>query len=167
MRGLAQLGSERCRLAGSLLFAPVRVRRSCGPRWSLCSGTVRPRSFSARLIRRGSRKLTADVLGAEPDGELLKMAQRAVGSPFLLVELLSGLREEGLVRIESGRAELVEWRLPHRVSQSMRLRLERMSDGARQVATVAAALGRRFSLDDVAAMSKPVAIKNFSRPLTS
>jgi DNA-binding CsgD family transcriptional regulator len=104
------------------------------------------------LDQGGVAQLTADVLGAEPDGELLKMAQRAVGSPFLLVELLSGLREEGLVRIESGRAELVEWRLPHRVSQSMRLRLERMSDGARQVATVAAALGRRFSLDDVAAM---------------
>ena len=34
----------------------------------------------------------------------------------------------------------------------MRLRLERMSDSARQVATVAAAMGRRFSLDDVAAM---------------
>ncbi len=80
------------------------------------------------------------------------MAERTAGSPFLLVELLSGLREEGLVRVESGRAELVEWRLPHRVSQSMRLRLERMSDSARQVATVAAALGRRFSLDDVAAM---------------
>ena len=74
------------------------------------------------------------------------------GNPFLLVELLSGLREEGLVRVESGRAELIEWRLPRRVSQSMRVRLERMSDPARQVATVAAALGRRFSLDDVAAM---------------
>ena len=47
---------------------------------------------------------------------------------------------------------MIEWRLPRRVSQSMRLRLERMSDSARQVATVAAALGRRFSLDDVAAM---------------
>ena len=96
--------------------------------------------------------MAADVLGAEPDSGLLEMAERPGGNPFLLVELLSGLREEGLVRVESGRAELVEWRLPHRVSQSMRLRLERMSDPARQVATVAAALGRRFSLDDVAAM---------------
>jgi len=34
----------------------------------------------------------------------------------------------------------------------MRRRLERMSDSARQVATVAAALGRRFSLSDLAAM---------------
>jgi len=100
----------------------------------------------------GVAQMAADVLGAEPDSELLRMAERPAGSPFLLVELLSGLREEGLVRVESGRAELVEWRLPHRVSQSMRLRLERMSDSARQVATVAAALGRRFSLDDVAAM---------------
>ena len=104
------------------------------------------------LDQAGVAQMAADVLGAEPDSELLKMAERPAGSPFLLVELLSGLREEGLVRVESGRAELVEWRLPHRVSQSMRLRLERMSDSARQVATVAAALGRRFSLDDVAAM---------------
>ena len=104
------------------------------------------------LDQAGIAEIAADVLGAEPDSELLRMAERPAGSPFLLVELLSGLREEGLVRVESGRAELVEWRLPHRVSESMRLRMERMSDSARQVATVAAALGRKFSLDDVAAM---------------
>ena len=106
----------------------------------------------APLDRAGVAQMAADILGAEPDGELLKMAERPAGNPFLLVELITGLREEGLVRVESGRAELVEWRLPDRVRQSMRLRLERMSDAARQVATVAATLGRRFSLDDVAAM---------------
>ena len=104
------------------------------------------------LDQAGVAQMAADVLGAQPDSDLLKMAERPAGNPFLLVELLSGLREEGLVRVGSGRAELVEWRLPRRVSESMRLRLERMSDPARQVATVAAALGRRFSLDDVAAM---------------
>ena len=104
------------------------------------------------LDQAGVAQLAADVLQATPDGALLKMAERAGGSPFLLVELLSGLREEGLVRVESGRAELVESRLPHRVTESMRRRLERMSDPARQVATVAAALGRRFSLSDLAVM---------------
>ena len=128
-------------------------------------GSAQIRSAVDFLARQGAAKITlgpldqtgvaqmaADVLGAEPDSELLRMAERPAGSPFLLVELLSGLREEGLVRVESGRAELVEWRLPHRVSESMRLRLERMADSTRQVAVVAAALGRRFSLDDVAAM---------------
>ncbi|MGH7877318.1 MAG: ATP-binding protein [Candidatus Dormibacteraceae bacterium] len=104
------------------------------------------------LDQDGVAQMVADVLGAGPDGELLKMAERSAGSPFLLVELLSGLRDEGLVRVESGRAKLVELRLPQRVSQSMRLRLERMSGLARQLIAVAAALGRRFSLDDVAAM---------------
>jgi DNA-binding CsgD family transcriptional regulator len=104
------------------------------------------------LDQAGVAQLAADVLQATPDGALLKMTERAGGSPFLLVELLSGLREEELVRVESGRAELVESRLPHRVTESMRRRLERMSDPARQVATVAAALGRRFSLSDLAAM---------------
>ena len=104
------------------------------------------------LDQAGVAQLAADVLGANPDAALLKMAERAGGSPFLLVELLSGLLEEELVRVESGQAELVQSRLPHRVSQSMRRRLERMSDQARQVATVAAALGRRFSISDLAAM---------------
>ena len=100
----------------------------------------------------GVAQVAADLVGGDPDGALLKMAERAGGSPFLLVELLSGLQEEGLVRVESGRAVLVESRLPHRVSESMRRRLGRVSDSARQAATVAAALGRRFSLDDLAAM---------------
>jgi len=104
------------------------------------------------LDQAGIAQMAADLLAAKPGSDLLKMAERSAGSPFLLVDLLSGLREEGLIRFESGRAELVEWRLPHRVSESMRLRLERMSDSARQVATVAGVLGRRFSLDDVAAM---------------
>jgi DNA-binding CsgD family transcriptional regulator len=100
----------------------------------------------------GIRQIAADVLQAEPGAAVLKMAERAGGSPFLLVEILSGLREEKLVRIESGRAELAEERLPHRVSESMRRRLARMSADARQAATVASALGRRFSLDDLGAM---------------
>ncbi|HXL96483.1 MAG TPA: AAA family ATPase [Streptosporangiaceae bacterium] len=104
------------------------------------------------LDRAGVALVAADVLQAEPDAAVLKMAERAGGSPFLLVELLSGLREEGLVHSESGRAELVESRLPRRVSESMRRRLERMSDPARQAAAVAAALGRRFSASDLAAM---------------
>ncbi len=104
------------------------------------------------LDQAGVAQVARDVLLAEPDSGLLKMAERAGGSPFLLVELLSGLREEGLVRIESGRAVLVASQIPHRVSESMRTRLQRLSGSARQVATVAAALGRRFSLNDLAAM---------------
>ena len=98
------------------------------------------------------REITAGVLHSEPGLDVLTMVQRAGGSPFVLAEMLWGLTEEHLVTIESGQAELVETRLPGRVGDNMRRRLDQLSDMAHDVAAVATALGRRFSLDELAAM---------------
>jgi DNA-binding CsgD family transcriptional regulator len=129
------------------------------------SGSPEIRAATDHLKRNGAKtivlnpldeasvaQLGADVLRAEPGSALLKMAARAGGNPFLLADLFAGLREQQLVRIESGRAELVEWQLPRRVSESLRRQLELMSDPARQVATVATALSQRFSLSDLELM---------------
>ena len=61
-------------------------------------------------------QLAEDVMDAEPDEALLDLVKGARGSPFVLMELLSGLRDEDLVRVVAGRAELVEARLPRRVA---------------------------------------------------
>jgi DNA-binding CsgD family transcriptional regulator len=97
-------------------------------------------------------QVARDLLQAEPDEALVRMACEAGGNPFLLVELLEGLREEGLVHVDSGHARLTEHRLPDRVRASMRDRLARMSDSARQVATVAGSLGRTFSVSELSEM---------------
>jgi DNA-binding CsgD family transcriptional regulator/DNA-binding Lrp family transcriptional regulator len=97
-------------------------------------------------------EVARDVMQAEPDDTLLLMAEEAGGNPFLLVELLEGLRQEGLVQVDSGRATLTAQRLPERVRASMRERLARVSDSARQVGTVAGSLGRTFSFADLATM---------------
>lgn len=97
-------------------------------------------------------QVAVDVMRAEPDSALLELVKRAHGSPFLLMELLSGLRDEDLVRVVSGHAELVEERLPRRVGDSMRERLRGMSEPAREAAIVAGSLGRRFSFGDLATM---------------
>jgi DNA-binding CsgD family transcriptional regulator len=89
---------------------------------------------------------------AEPDPALLELAEGARGSPFLLMELLSGLRDEHHVRVERGQAELIDARLPLRVRDTMRERLRRVSEPAREVAVVAASLGRRFSFSELATM---------------
>jgi DNA-binding CsgD family transcriptional regulator len=98
------------------------------------------------------RKVVAVALQAEPGPDVLRMADSAGGNPFFLAEVLGGLREEHLVRIESGHAELVGARLPAGVGESMRRRLEQLSDLAHQVAAVATALGQKFSFDELAAM---------------
>src|SRR5918992_1028572 len=97
-------------------------------------------------------QVASDVLRAEPDESLLLMAGEAGGNPFLLAELLEGLRQEGLVRVESGRAVLIAHRLPDRFRASMQERLARLSDSARQLATVSGSLGRMFSFSHLAAM---------------
>ena len=104
------------------------------------------------LDARAVALVTADVLCGDADDALLEVAARAGGSPFLLTELLEGLRDENLVRVDAGMAKLVSERLPDRLAVSMRDRLARTSDAARRVAVVAGSLGRRFSLDQVAAM---------------
>jgi len=88
----------------------------------------------------------------EPDPGLLELAGRAHGSPFLLVELLRGLQEDALVRTDCGHATLVEARLPARVTESMRERLSRLPESARQAALVASVLGRRFSFGHLSAV---------------
>ncbi len=97
-------------------------------------------------------QVAEDVMDAEPGDALLHLVKGAQGSPFVLMELLSGLRDEELIRIVAGQAELVEARLPGRVGFTMRERLRTVSAPAREAATVAASLGRRFSFADLAHM---------------
>jgi DNA-binding CsgD family transcriptional regulator len=106
------------------------------------------------LGRNAVAEIAADVLGAEPDEEMLRKAELVQGNPFLLIEFFRGLQDEHLVTVESGRAKLLEDRLPRRVSDDMRGRLLRMSPTADRLATLASALGRRFSLYDLAEMSR-------------
>jgi DNA-binding CsgD family transcriptional regulator len=105
------------------------------------------------LSREAVAEVAEDILGARPGPDLLQKAERVQGNPFLLVELFRGLQDDGIVAVDSGRATLVEDRLPHRLSESMRGRLARMSPAAERVATFASALGQRFSLHDLADMA--------------
>ena len=118
-----------------------------------------------QLASRGARRITvepltpsavaelaSDVMRARPDQALLDLAADAAGNPFFLVELLRGLREERLVRIEDGVATLLEARLPKRVATGMRHRLARLSESARQLAVAAASLGRGFTVAELASM---------------
>ncbi|MFZ0665518.1 MAG: AAA family ATPase, partial [Acidimicrobiales bacterium] len=98
------------------------------------------------------REVTASALQAEPGSDVLRIAESAGGNPFFLNEILGGLKEERLIRIDRGQAELLETRLPDSVGESVRRRLEHLSDLAHQVAAVATALGRSFSFDELAAM---------------
>jgi DNA-binding CsgD family transcriptional regulator len=95
-------------------------------------------------------EVVTDVLGAVPEPALLALAAGAAGNPFVLVELLGGLRDEGAVEIRDGQARLVSQRLPQRVHEIARNRLGRASPETRHLLQVAAILGRSFDADGLA-----------------
>ena len=97
-------------------------------------------------------EVVADRLQAAGEPALLELAAHARGNPFLLVELLEGLREEGRVRVDDGLARVRGDELPRRLAESMRERLDRLSADACQVVRVAAVLGHRFTAEQLAAV---------------
>src|SRR6202035_4875373 len=97
-------------------------------------------------------QIVMDIVGAKPSLDLLEVTESAKGVPFFLEELLFGLSEEGLIRVENGEARLVEARLPARFRESMLQRLDRLSDSARRTALVASVLGRDFGFEHLALM---------------
>jgi DNA-binding CsgD family transcriptional regulator/tetratricopeptide (TPR) repeat protein len=96
--------------------------------------------------------LTADVLDAEPDAGLVALAAGADGNPFVLGELLDGLREEGALLISEGSATLVSDRAPMRFQLLMQERMGNLGPQTRQLLEAGAVLGQSFALEDVAEM---------------
>ncbi len=99
-----------------------------------------------------SLAVCTDVLGAGPSPELTRVLLRAGGHPRRLHELVEGMREERSIAVVGHRAELVEDRIPRRLTQRVHRSLLGYSDAFRQMVRVAATLGREVSFGQVADM---------------
>jgi DNA-binding CsgD family transcriptional regulator len=93
-----------------------------------------------------------DVLGGEPDDRLRGFIDRVGGQPLWLVDLLRGLRDEGIVTLDAGVARLTGDAIPRRLLESVNDQLARLSPEVRDGLQMASVLGRRFSLEELAAL---------------
>ena len=95
--------------------------------------------------------LAAASRGQELGRELLPVLYRHTeGNPFLVVQVLRSLVEEGEIRYEGERwiwKQTSELRLPVAVSDLMARRLDRLSERTRNILTTAAVIGRLFDVD--------------------
>ena len=103
------------------------------------------------LPEQGIRTLLDDVLGADPSVNVLKsrLSERAGGNPFFLEECIRAVQVSGIVHGESGMYRLVgdagSLALPETVHAVIAARLDRLSDGDKQLLQVAAVIGTEFS----------------------
>jgi DNA-binding CsgD family transcriptional regulator len=132
----------------------AQVRRALAEQTAVGATTIALTPLAATAVA----EVAKDVLGVPAGGDLLRTLAGAQGNPFLVVDLLAGLREENLVRVVDGRAGMAGNRVPHRLEDSMRRRMSRTSPAGERVVTVAASLARQFTLSQLAAMARlPVA----------
>jgi len=162
------------------LAALVTLPRQLAPHrilWLLAARSGEPSrpagAAEDRIAEAGALKITltpldgdavadvaADLLGGSPDPALLTVLAGVRGQPFLLTELLRGMREERLVEVAEGSATLTGTRIPLRFVDSVNDQLGRLPAEARDALQMACALGRRFSADELAGLtgSAPAAI---------
>ena len=96
--------------------------------------------------------MVADQLGAIPDRQLLSLANAAGGNPFLVGELVRGLREEGLLATSGGRVTVTAERLPERIRKFFWRKIEGLQPRIRQLIEVSAVIGPSVAVEDVAEM---------------
>ncbi len=139
-------------LVWNLARCTAQQRGGAGVLFDLLGSDGAARVTLAPLADPAIAALMADVLGAIPDPGLTALASGATGNPFLLVELLRGLRDEDAIRVSEGMATLVSGHLPRRLHAVARRRLDGLSAGARHLLETAAVLGLSFRLEDAAEM---------------
>jgi DNA-binding CsgD family transcriptional regulator len=97
-------------------------------------------------------EMIQDAVRAKADESLLNLAVKALGNPFLAMELVGGLNEEGRLDFSGGRVVATGTELPRRLASCMQQRLDLLSNDASEVVRVAAALPDRFSAGLLAGM---------------
>ncbi|WP_168221383.1 LuxR family transcriptional regulator [Actinomadura sp. WMMA1423] len=105
------------------------------------------------LDERDVRALAADLLQAEPDIDVMRVVRRARGLPQLVVELLLGMREEGLIDVRAGAARSAAEAIPRRFHDLARRRLDLLVPLTRHVLQAASVLGRAFTAEELAALT--------------
>ena len=103
----------------------------------------------ATLTSAAVDEMAFDTLGASPGPRIRRAVERAAGYPLLVLELLRGLEEEGLLQSDRGVVELHEDALPARFGTSARDRLGQLSRDALRIAQIGSLYGRQFPLSGV------------------
>nr|WP_228508441.1 LuxR family transcriptional regulator [Herbiconiux sp. VKM Ac-1786] len=93
--------------------------------------------------------MVRDAFGSQPGPRVEQALTRAAGYPLLVLELLRGLEEEGLLQSARGVIDLDDDTLPARFGTSARDRLSHLSRDALRIAQIGSLYGRDFPLSGV------------------
>jgi class 3 adenylate cyclase/DNA-binding CsgD family transcriptional regulator len=98
--------------------------------------------------------LVAEAVGAEPGRRLRRELARAGGNPLFVLELARAMREEGVLQLAHGRAEVAETNLSPTLRSTILRRLSVLPEATLEVLRLASILGSTLSLADLSVVSR-------------
>ncbi len=100
--------------------------------------------------------LCAALLGAPPGADLSRVLDRCAGNPLLVVESITTMQSRGDLVVRDGRAERADPAagLPVTLRDTVRQRMTPLEGEIRVVAAIAALLGSRFTVGELAAITR-------------
>ena len=97
--------------------------------------------------------LSAAITGAAPGQQLRERLRATGGNPLFVSELLRSFDEEGMLRIESGVAEVPASVTPSNLNETLVRRLSWLAIETRELLRLASLLGTSFTLADLATVT--------------
>ncbi len=112
------------------------------------------RDGAARLVLRSLDEpavsaLAAAVAGAPPGESLSEQLAGAAGNPLFVIELVKALRDQGALRVHDGRADVADRSVPSTLGMTILRRTRLLPAATLETLTVAAVLGREFSVAEL------------------
>ncbi len=90
--------------------------------------------------------VAAELAGGHPGPGLLAQVQRAMGNPLFIGELIGSLRDEGVLDVVDGQAEVADGGVAPTLRLTILRRLSVLSDETLDVLRLASILGRSFTV---------------------
>jgi DNA-binding CsgD family transcriptional regulator len=97
--------------------------------------------------------LAAAVAGAPPGAGLSGQLSWAAGNPLFVIELVKALRDQNILRVHGGMAEVADRVLPSTLPMTILRRMSFLPPATLEVLKIAAVLGREFSVAELATVT--------------
>jgi class 3 adenylate cyclase/DNA-binding CsgD family transcriptional regulator len=97
--------------------------------------------------------LSSAITGAAPGQELRERLRTTAGNPLFVTELLRSLDDEGLLRIDSGIADIAASVMPTGLNETLVRRLSWLPVETRELLRLSSLLGTSFTLADLATVT--------------
>ena len=111
------------------------------------------------LAERAVTELVAEAVAAVPGPRLLGGIAGAAGNPLFVTELLAALAQEGVIKVDSGQADVAEMTVPPTLRLTILRRLSFLPVGTLQILQAASVLGSSFTITDLSAMTAQPALE--------